>query len=54
MEINTIRTEQLVKKYRSRTVVNDVSFEVKQERLSGCSPERSRKDDLFLHDCRSH
>lgn len=35
MEINTIRTEQLVKKYRSRTVVNDVSFEVKQGEIVG-------------------
>lgn len=35
MEINTIRTEQLVKKYRSRTVVNNVSFEVKQGEIVG-------------------
>ena len=35
MEINTIRTEQLVKKYPSRIVVNDVSFEVKQGEIVG-------------------
>lgn len=35
MEPYTIRTEGLVKKYRSRTVVNDVSFEVKQGEIVG-------------------
>lgn len=35
MESYTIRTEGLVKKYRSRTVVNDVSFEVKQGEIVG-------------------
>jgi lipopolysaccharide export system ATP-binding protein len=31
----TIRTEQLVKKYGSRTVVNHVSFDVKQGEIVG-------------------
>lgn len=35
MEQNTIQTKNLVKKYRSRTVVNDVSFEVKQGEIVG-------------------
>lgn len=35
MEQNTIRTEHLIKKYRSRTVVNDVSIEVKQGEIVG-------------------
>ncbi len=35
MELNKIRTENLVKKYRSRAVVNDVSFEVKQGEIVG-------------------
>lgn len=48
-----LRTEDLVKKYRTRTVVNHVSINVKQggDRWFAWS-ERSGKDDHLLYDSR--
>ena len=40
-----LRTEDLVKKYRTRTVVNHVSINVKQGEIVG-------KDDHLLYDSR--
>ena len=46
-----LRTEGLVKTYGKRTVVNHVSFDVKQGEIVGASrAERGRKDDFFLYD----
>ena len=61
-----LRTEGLVKRYGKRTVVNDVSINVRQGEIVGLlgpngagkttsfymttRPQRSRQDDLFLYD----
>ena len=48
-----LRTEDLVKKYRTRTVVNHVSINVKQGEIVGLRwSERSGKDDHLLYDSR--
>ena len=46
-------TENLVKKYRNRTVVDHVSVEVEQGEIVGLAwTERCRKNNIILHDCR--
>jgi len=46
-----LRTENLVKKYGKRTVVNHVSINVKQGEIVGLlGPERGGQDDHFLYD----
>ena len=48
-----LRTEDLVKKYRQRTVVNHVSIDVTQGEIVGLlGPEWRRKDNDFLYDDR--
>ena len=49
-----LRAENIVKKYRSRTVVKDVSLELNQGRNSrSFRSERSRENNIFLYDCRA-
>lgn len=48
MEQNILRTENLVKKYRSRTVVNDVSINLKQGEIVGLlGPNGAGKTTTF-------
>ncbi len=47
-----LRTEDLVKKYRQRTVVNHVSIDVTQGKSWVVGPEWRRKDNDFLYDDR--
>jgi|GEM_PF-4917976 len=47
-----LRTEDLVKKYRQRTVVNHVSIDVTQGDRGVVGPEWRRKDNDFLYDDR--
>lgn len=46
-----LRTEDLVKKYRTRTVVNHVSINVKQGDCWIARTEWGGKDDDILYDC---
>ena len=47
-----LRTEDLVKKYRTRTVVNHVSINVKQGEIVGLlGPNGAGKTDDILYDC---
>jgi len=49
-----LRTENLVKKYGKRTVVNHVSFDVKQGGDRGTAgTERCRQDHFVLYDHRT-
>ena len=49
-----LRTDNLVKKYGKRTVVNHVSIDVTQGEIVGLlGPKRCRKDDDVLYDSRS-
>lgn len=49
--IVTLRTENLVKRYGRRTVVNGVSINVKQGRDSrSARSQRRRQDNVVLHD----
>ena len=46
-----LRAEHLVKKYKTRTVVNDVSVQVKTRRNCRIArPERRGKDNVILYD----
>ena len=46
-----LRTEDLVKKYKTRTVVNHVSINVKQGEIVGLlGPQWSWENDYFLYD----
>ena len=48
-----LRTEDLVKKYRTRTVVNHVSINVKQGEIVGLLGPNGAEDDNILYDCRT-
>jgi len=48
-----LRSESLVKRYRKRAVVNEVSVEVRQGRSWGCWGRTARKDHHLLHDHRN-
>ena len=50
-----LRTDNLVKKYGRRTVVNHVSINVTQGEIVGLlGPQRGRKDHNLLYDCRPY
>jgi lipopolysaccharide export system ATP-binding protein len=48
-----LKAENLVKKYKTRTVVNNVSVQVAQGEIVGLlGPNGAGKNYFFLHDCR--
>jgi lipopolysaccharide export system ATP-binding protein len=48
-----LRTSQLIKKYKRRTVVNNVSVEVKKGEIVGLlGPNGAGKINYLLYDCR--
>ena len=46
-----LRAEELVKKYKSRTVVKGVSVNVEQGEIVGLLGPNGRKDHVILYDC---
>ena len=52
--MSELRAEQLQKRFKSRTVVKDVSLDVNSGEVVGLlGPERRRQDHLLLHDGRA-
>ena len=51
--MSILRSENLVKRYKGRTVVDHVSIRVQQGEIVGLlGPNGAGKTTSFLHDCR--